>query len=50
MEASYATVRILQAFPDLRLPPGLPVVPTGQEKQALTIFLSSADGCKVVLK
>lgn len=49
-EASYATVRILRAFPSLRLPPELPVVPTGQEKQALTIFLSSADGCKVLLR
>ena len=48
-EASCAVVRLLQEFPHIRLPPGHPVVPTGQEKQALTVFLSSADGCKVVL-
>ncbi|KAL9011866.1 MAG: hypothetical protein Q9173_003326 [Seirophora scorigena] len=36
MEASYSIVRILQEFPDIRLPPGYPVVPTGQEKQELT--------------
>ena len=48
-EASYAIVRILQAFPNLRLPPDYPVVPTGQEKQNLSLFLSSADGCKVMV-
>lgn len=50
MEASYAIVRIVQEFPDIRLPPGHPVVPTGQEKQELTVFLKSADGCKVVVR
>ncbi|KAI4289160.1 MAG: hypothetical protein L6R35_001568 [Caloplaca aegaea] len=50
MEASYLTVRILQEFPDIQLPPGQPVVPTGQEKQELTVFLRSADGCKVVVR
>lgn len=49
MEASCAVVRIVQSFPNIRLPPDYPVVPTGQEKQALTVFLSSADGCKVLL-
>ncbi|KAL8826404.1 MAG: hypothetical protein Q9170_007415 [Blastenia crenularia] len=46
-EASYVIIRILQEFPNIRLPPGYPVVPTGQEKQELTIFLKSAEGCKV---
>ncbi|KAL8978269.1 MAG: hypothetical protein Q9205_006108 [Flavoplaca limonia] len=50
MEASCLIVRILQAFPDIRLPPGHKVVPTGQEKQELTVFLRSADGCKVVVR
>ena len=50
MEASCAVVRIIQRFPNLRLPPNYPVVPTGQEKQTLTIFLSSTDGCKVLLE
>ncbi|CAF9938570.1 hypothetical protein IMSHALPRED_000851 [Imshaugia aleurites] len=49
MEASCAVVRIIQTFPNIRLPPDYPVVPTGQEKQTLTVFLSSADGCKVLL-
>ncbi|KAL8725229.1 MAG: hypothetical protein Q9181_006492 [Wetmoreana brouardii] len=49
MEASCLIVRILQEFPNIRLPPGYPVVPTGQEKQELTVFLKSADGCKVVV-
>ena len=49
MEASYAMIRLLQEFPHLRLPPDHPIVPTGQEKQELTVFLKSADGCKVLL-
>ena len=50
MEASCATIRILQKFPAISLPSGYPVVPTGQEKQELTVFLRSAEGCKVVLQ
>ncbi|KAI4227579.1 MAG: hypothetical protein L6R36_002280 [Xanthoria steineri] len=50
MEASCLIVRILQEFPDIRLPPGHSIVPTGQEKQELTVFLKSADGCKVVVR
>ena len=50
MEASCLIVRILQGFPDIRLPPGHKVVPTGQEKQEMTVFLRSADGCKVVVR
>ena len=48
-EASYGLVRLLQAYPDLRIPPGTKVGPTGQEKQMLTLVVSSLDGCKVVL-
>ncbi|KAL8739974.1 MAG: hypothetical protein Q9190_007265 [Brigantiaea leucoxantha] len=50
MEASYAIVCILRRFPKLELPLGYPVVPVGQEKQELTVFLKSAEGCKVVLE
>ena len=50
MEASYAIIRIFQEFPGIRLPPEYPVVPTGLEKQELTVFLKSADDCKVLLK
>ncbi|KAF2730157.1 cytochrome P450 [Polyplosphaeria fusca] len=50
-EASYAVVRIVQAFPGLRLPPtGVENKPTGEERQNLTIVVSSADGCKVLLR
>jgi cytochrome P450 len=49
-EASYGIVRILQAFPNLRLPPDVEKEPTGQEKQSLTIVVSSAQGCKVLLR
>jgi len=49
MEASYAIVRILQTFPNIRLPPDIPVEMTGQERQNLTIVVSSAEGCKVLL-
>ncbi|MCJ1462095.1 hypothetical protein MMC07_000695 [Pseudocyphellaria aurata] len=50
MEASCAIIRIIQTFPNLRLPPGLPQEPTGLERQSLTIVISSADGCKVLLR
>ena len=49
-EASCAIVRIIQMFPNIRLPPDEPQEPTGQEKQSLTIVVSSADGCKVLLQ
>lgn len=49
MEASCGIVRIIQAFPNVRLPPDVPKEPTGQEKQSLTIVVSSAEGCKVLL-
>ena len=48
-EASYGIVRILQTFPNLRIPPDIPTLPSGQEKQTLTIVVASAEGCKVVL-
>lgn len=49
MEASCALIRIIQTFPNLRLPPDHPQEPTGLEKQLLTIVISSAEGCKVLL-
>ncbi|KAL4874840.1 cytochrome P450 [Aspergillus karnatakaensis] len=48
-EASYGFVRLLQGFPNLRLPPGTDVTTPGSEKQNLTIVVSSAEGCKVML-
>jgi len=49
-EASFGIVRILQTFPDMHLPPGFPIEPLGHEKQELTVVVSSADGCKVILR
>jgi len=49
MEASYAIVRILQAFPNLTLPPGVPNEPVGAEKQSFTIILSPLEGVDVLL-
>lgn len=49
MEASLAVVRILQTYPNIRLPESETNGPVGTEKQNLTIVLSSAEGAKVVL-
>ena len=49
MEASCTIVKILQSFPNIRLPDNHPTEPTGQEKQSLGIVITSAEGCKVVL-
>jgi hypothetical protein len=49
MEASCAIVRIMMTFPNLRIPPEMEIERTGQERQNLTIVVSSADGCKVLL-
>lgn len=49
MEASYAIIRILQAFPNVRLPPGTPNEPVGTEGQIYTIGLAPADGVQVLL-
>ncbi|RAL10461.1 cytochrome P450 [Aspergillus homomorphus CBS 101889] len=48
-EASFALVRVLQAFPDLRRATETSKVPPGREKQTLTLVVSSAEGCKVLL-
>lgn len=49
MEASCVIVRVLQTFPNLRLPENALIEPTGQEQQSLGILITSAEGCKVVL-
>ncbi|KAL9011050.1 MAG: hypothetical protein Q9173_004067, partial [Seirophora scorigena] len=49
VEASCGIVRMIQSFPNIRLPPNVPREPTGQERQSLTIVVSSAEGCKVLL-
>jgi hypothetical protein len=49
MEASYAVIRVLQAYPNIRLASGIPNEPVGAEKQIYTIGLSPAEGVRVVL-
>jgi len=49
MEASYAVIRVLQAYPNIRLAPGVPNEPVGAEKHSYTIGLSPADGVRVSL-
>lgn len=48
-EASYAIIRMLHAFPGIRLAPGVPNEPVGAERQNYTIGLAPADGVKVSL-
>ena len=49
LEASYAIIRILQAFPDIQMPVDEKSEAIGEEKQVLTFTVSAADGCRVVL-
>jgi hypothetical protein len=49
MEASYAIIRILQAFPNIRLPPRVPNEPVGVEKQNFSIVLAPGEDVKVLL-
>lgn len=49
MEASCAIAKILQTFPNIRLPDNCPTEPTGQEKQSLGVLVTSAEGCKAIL-
>ncbi|KAI4273861.1 MAG: hypothetical protein L6R38_006239, partial [Xanthoria sp. 2 TBL-2021] len=44
MEASCVIVRVLQTFPNLRLPDNALIEPTGQEQQSLGILITSAEG------
>ncbi|KAI0556125.1 cytochrome P450 [Xylaria curta] len=47
MEVYYTTVKLLQTFPCIELPPGEPNEPVGTERQRLSLVLASADGCKI---
>lgn len=50
MLASYGIVRIIQNFPQIALAPGDIIEEPGTERQHLTLTLSNADGCKVILQ
>ncbi|KAL9074390.1 MAG: hypothetical protein Q9157_004417 [Trypethelium eluteriae] len=49
MLASCGIVRVLQEFPNMKLAPGEPLEEPGTERQHLTLTLSNANGCKVLL-
>ena len=49
MLASYGIARMIQAFPKIELAPGEIWEEPGAERQHLTLTLSNADGCKVLL-
>ncbi|KAI1768963.1 cytochrome P450 [Hypoxylon sp. FL1150] len=49
MEASYAMIHLLQAFPNVRLPPGVLNESVGSERQSFSIVLSPLDGVNVQL-
>ena len=49
MLASYGIARIIQTFPKIELAPGEVWEEPGTERQNLTLTLSNADGCKVLL-
>ena len=50
VEAAYTIVRIIQRFPTIRLPDNEVVELAGVEKQATTLVMSIAEGCKVVVE
>jgi hypothetical protein len=50
LEAGYTITRIIQRFPRVELPPDEPHLAVGQERQALTLVVASADGCRVKLE
>lgn len=49
MLASCGIVRVIQEFPNIKLAPGETVGEPGTERQHLTLTLSNAEGCKVLL-
>jgi hypothetical protein len=49
MEASYALIRILQTYPNIRLALGISNEPVGAEKQSYTIGLFPREGVQVEL-
>ena len=49
MLASYGIARVIQTFPKIALAPGDTVEVPGTESQHLSLTLSNADGCKVIL-
>jgi hypothetical protein len=49
-EAAYTIVRLIQRFPEMKLPPNEIVELTGVEKQTMTLVMFITEGCKVQIK
>ena len=49
LEIAYTIARMVQVFPQIRVPSDEASVRVGMEKQNLTLVVSSADGCVVSL-
>ncbi|RAR10489.1 cytochrome P450 52A11 [Stemphylium lycopersici] len=49
-EIGYAVVRLIQKFPNMKMPDDEPVEVLGQEKQALTLVLAPGNGCRVLMR
>ncbi|KAI1753811.1 cytochrome P450 [Xylaria castorea] len=47
MEVYCTTIKLLQTFPCIELPPDEPNEPVGMERQRLSLVLASAHGCKI---
>ncbi|EUC50820.1 hypothetical protein COCMIDRAFT_80955 [Bipolaris oryzae ATCC 44560] len=50
LEIAYTIVRLIQNFPNMKLPVDETVVPLGMEKQALTLVLAPGDGARVHMR
>ncbi|USP76220.1 uncharacterized protein yc1106_03494 [Curvularia clavata] len=50
LELGYTIVRLIQCFPNMKLPEDEPVVDMGKEKQNLTLVLAPGDGCRVLMR
>jgi len=48
-EAAYAVVRLIQRYPNMRLPQTEKVELVGVEKQTMTLVMSSTNGCRIEL-
>jgi hypothetical protein len=45
LEASYVIIRLLQTFADFEYDPGQEMPAVGEERQDVTLAISSGDGC-----
>ncbi|KAL1896320.1 hypothetical protein Sste5346_004704 [Sporothrix stenoceras] len=50
LEVYYTVARLIQLFPDMETPLGDAYMPEGEERQALTLVVSPADGCRVTMR